>query len=83
MSNTIQVKGATRELLQRLESSAERNFRSLNQEALARLEFSFDVEDALMSKAHQQWIDEAMAGAFKPGSIDRLKRIAARAKAGA
>ncbi len=81
MSKTIQVKGATRELRQRLESSAERNFRSLNQEALARLEFSFDVEDALQSKVHQQWIDDAMAGTFRPGSIDRLKQIAARAKA--
>jgi len=49
MRKTIQVKGASEELRLRLESSAERNFRSLNQEALARLEFSFDFEDALMS----------------------------------
>jgi len=62
------------------EPSAERNYRSLNQEALARIEFSFQVEDALASKVHQKWIDEAMAGTFKPGSIDRLKRIAAKAK---
>jgi hypothetical protein len=80
MNKTIQVKGATRELRQRLESSAERNFRSLNQEALARLEFSFDVEDALASKVHQEWIDQAMAGTFRPGSINRLKQIAAKAK---
>jgi hypothetical protein len=80
MSKTIQVKGATKELRQRLESSAERNFRSIDQEALARLEFSFDIEDALASKLHQQWIDEAMAGTFKPGSIARLKQIAAKAK---
>jgi hypothetical protein len=52
MSKTIQVKGASEELRLRLESSAERNFRSLNQEALARLEFSFEVEDALLSKTH-------------------------------
>jgi hypothetical protein len=82
MNKTIQVKGATRELRQRLESSAERNYRSLNQEALARLEFSFDVEDALASKVHQQWIDQAMAGTFRPGSINRLKQIAAKAKSG-
>ena len=82
MSKTIQVKGASEELRLRLESSAERNFRSLNQEALARLEFSFDLEDALMSKIHQKWIDEALAGTLRPGSIERLRRIAAKAKAG-
>jgi len=50
MRKTIQVKGASEELRTRLASSAERNFRSLNQEALARLQFSFDLEDALVSK---------------------------------
>ena len=80
MIKTIQVKGASDELRSRLESSAERNFRSLNQEALARLEFSFDLEDALLSKTHQKWVDEAMARAFRPGSIERLRRIAAKAK---
>jgi hypothetical protein len=82
MSRTIQVKGASDELRSRLESSAERNFRSLNQEALARLEFSFDIEDSIHTKQHQKWIDEALAGSLKPGSITRLKQIAARAKAG-
>src|SRR5437762_13764734 len=81
MSKTIQVKGASEELRLRLESSAERNFRSLNQEALARIEFSFEIEDALSSKRHQKWIDGALAGTFRPGSIQLLKRIAAKAKA--
>jgi hypothetical protein len=80
MSNVIQVKGAADELKARLAASAERNFRSLNQEALARLEFSFDIEDALASRLHQKWIDEAMAGTFHPGSIERLKQLAAKAK---
>jgi hypothetical protein len=80
MSKTILVKGAPKELRERLETSAERNYRSLNQETLARLEFSFDVEGALASKVHQQWIDEAMAGTFRPGRIARLKQIAAKAK---
>jgi len=53
----------------------------LNQEALARLEFSFDIEDALLTQVHQRWIDEAMEGTLKPGSMERLKRIAAKAKA--
>jgi hypothetical protein len=81
MSKTIQVKGASEELRARLESSAQRNYRSLNQEALARLEFSFDLEDALLQRAHQKWIDEALAGTLRPGSIQRLKRIAAQARA--
>ena len=80
MSKTIQVKGASEELRARLENSAGRNFRSLNQEALARLEFSFDIEDALISKTHQKWIDEALAGTMRPGSIQRLKRLAAKAR---
>jgi len=83
MSKTIQVKGASEELRARLESSAERNFRSLNQEALARLEFSFDLEDALSSRLQQKWIDEGLAGTLRPGSIERLKEIAAQARAGA
>ena len=81
MNKTIQVKGATKELRSRLESSAERNFRSLNQEALARIAFSFELEDAIVSKMHQKWVDEALAGTFRPGSIARLKRIASKAKA--
>jgi hypothetical protein len=80
MSMTIQVKGASEELRSRLESSAQRNFRSLNQEALARLEFSFDIEDALSTRIHQGWIDEALAGTLRSGSLDRLRRIAAKAK---
>jgi hypothetical protein len=81
MNKVIRVKGAPQELRKRLETSAERNYRSVDQETLARLEFSFDVEDALASKVHQKWIDEALAGTLKPGSIARLRRIAANAKA--
>ncbi len=81
MSKTIQVKGVSDELRARLESSAKRNFRSLNQEALARLELSFDLEDALLTKVHQKWIDEALASTCRLGSIQRLKQIAARARA--
>jgi hypothetical protein len=82
MTKTIQVKGASEELRSRLQASAEHNFRSLNQEALARLEFSFDIEDALATQLHQKWIDEALGGSFKRSSIHRLKQIAAKAKAG-
>ena len=81
MKADLQVKGIPKELKARLTTSAERNFRSLNQEALARIEMSFDLEDALASKAQQKWIDEALAGNFRPGSLDRLRDLAAQAKA--
>ena len=81
MSKTIQVKGASDELRTRLENSAVRNFRSLNQEALARLQLTFDLEDTMRTQTHQAWIDEALAGKLRPGSIEGLKRIASRARA--
>lgn len=81
VSNMIQIKGAPQELRLRLQRSAERNFRSLNQEALARIAFSFELEDAIITKTHQRWVDEALAGELRPGSIARLKRIAAKARA--
>ena len=30
----------------------------------------------------QSWVDEAQAGSFKPGSVARLRQIAAKARAG-
>lgn len=80
MSSSIHVRGLRAELKARLKSSASRNFRSLNQEVLARLEASFALEDALRLTAHQAWIDQALAGGFHPGSVQRLRQIAARAK---
>jgi D-alanine-D-alanine ligase-like ATP-grasp enzyme len=50
VSNQIQVKGISDEVRERLQASADRNFRSLNQEALARIQFSFEIEDSLRSK---------------------------------
>ena len=81
MSAALQVKGIPKELKARLAASAGRNFRSLNQEALARIEMSFDIEDALASKTRQQWIDEALAGELRPGSLDRLRDLAVKARA--
>ena len=76
----IQVKGATEALRERLAASAEKNHRSINQEALERLERSFEIEYSLVSVRDQKWIDEAMAGEFRPGSVARLREIAARAR---
>lgn len=33
------------------------------------------------TKTHQTWVDEAMAGDFRPGSAARLRQIAAKARA--
>ena len=81
MSKPIQIKNPSPELYARVVESSERNFRSITQEAEARLEFSFDVEEALLSKAHQRWIDEAItSGSLRPGSAKRLREIAAKAR---
>jgi hypothetical protein len=78
---TIQIKGASEVLRLRLEAAATANFRSMNQEALARLERSFELEDALVTERDQQWIDEALAGKMRSGSIQRLRAIARKARA--
>ena len=77
---TIQIKGASTALRERLQESADRNFRDLNQEALARLERSFALEDAAMTARDQHWVNAAMAGRRKPGSVTRLREIAANAR---
>lgn len=35
------------------------------------------------TKKHQAWVDEAMAGDFRPGSAARLRQIAAKARTAA
>ena len=37
------------------------NFRSVTQEALARLERTFQIDAALNTKRDQRWVDEALA----------------------
>jgi len=69
MSYQLQVKGVTDEIKERLAASAERNFRSVNQEALARIQFSFEMEDSLRSKTLQKMIDEGLAGSSRPGRM--------------
>jgi hypothetical protein len=79
--NAIHIKQVPEELRARMETSAARNFRSLNQEALARIELSFRIEDAAQTKEHQRWIDEAMAGTFRPGTVSRIREICSAARA--
>ena len=84
MAKPIQIKNPPAELRARLEDACKRNSNSLNQEAQHRIELSFALEDALTTKVHQGWIDEAFQnGTNKPGGIKRLRDIAARARAAA
>jgi hypothetical protein len=76
----LQVKGMPAELRERLEASAERNFRSLNQEALARIQFSFDIEDRNRATHLNQLIDEGLKGDPRVGSTARLRNLAAQAR---
>jgi hypothetical protein len=62
-------------LYRRLQSAAEGEFRSLNQEILARLSRSFDAQDAKMSAVHARWVHEALnsgsATVLKKGELDK------------
>jgi hypothetical protein len=80
MTTMLQVKGIPRELRERLEASAARNFRSLNQEALARIQFSFDAEDRSQAAQLNLLIGEGLRGKPHPGSVGRLRDIAAKAR---
>ena len=80
MTNTLQVKGIPAELRERLEASAARNFRSLNQEALARIQFSFEVEDRSHAAKLNKLISEGLKGEARPGSAARLHEIAVKAR---
>ena len=63
------------ELYKRLEASAAEHFRDLDQEVLARLNRSFDAEDAKMSAVHARWVHEALTSGrstpLKPGELDQ------------
>jgi hypothetical protein len=79
-------------LRSKLESEAEKSFRSVDQEILFRLQRSFDADDAKMSAIHAKWIYEALnSGEATPlsnaeldAAFDRgLKRAKARKQAAA
>jgi hypothetical protein len=58
---SITIKDIPKELHGQLKREAEANFRSLNQEVLARVERTFEIDAALNTKRDQKWIDEALA----------------------
>ncbi len=58
---SITIKDIPKDLHGQLKREAEANFRSLNEEVLARLERTFEIDAALKTSRDQKWIDEALA----------------------
>jgi hypothetical protein len=82
--SSIMLKDISDDLRAQLEQEAAANFRTLDQEALARLQHSFDLE--LNTARDQQWIDEALAsGPATPltqAEMDKVRdRVLGRNKA--
>jgi hypothetical protein len=57
----ITIEEMPEDLHAQLAREAKANFRSIDQEVLARLQRSFELEDRLMAKRVDQLIDEAIA----------------------
>ena len=82
---SIVLKDIPDDLRAQLEQEAAANFRTLDQEALARLQRSFEIE--MNIARDQQWIDEALAsGPATPltrAEMDEVRdRVLGRKKAG-
>lgn len=58
---SITLKGIPDDLHAQLKQEASANFRRVDQEALARLQQSFEIEAALNTERDQRWVDEALA----------------------
>jgi len=58
---SIVLKDVPDDLRAQLEQEAAANFRTLDQEALARIEMSFQIQEAFSTRRVQGWIDEALA----------------------
>ena len=57
----ITLKDVPADLQAQLRNEAAANFRSVEQEALARLERTFEIDAALNTKRDQRWVNEALA----------------------
>ena len=58
---SLTLKDIPMELHGQLKNEAAANFRSLTQEAMSRLERTFQIDAVLTTKRDQKWIDEAIA----------------------
>jgi len=70
---SITIKDLPDDLHGQLKLEAEANFRSLNQEVLARVARTFEIDAALNTKRDQKWIDEALASG--PATPMRKKEL--------
>jgi hypothetical protein len=58
---SITLKDIPIELHPQLKNEAAANFRSITQEAMSRIERTFQIDAALTTKRDQEWIGEAIA----------------------
>ena len=73
---SVTIKDLPEDIHGQLKREAEANFRSLNQEVLARIQRSFEIDAAVNSKRVTQWIDEAIAsGPATPLLEDEMDAI--------
>ena len=81
---SITLKNLPEDLHGQLTLEAQANFRSLAQEALARLQRSFEIDAALRTKRDQGLIDEALAsGPEEPltrAKMDKIRNSVLRRK---
>ena len=76
---SVTLKDLPEDLHGQLRLEAEANFRSLAQEALARLQRSFDIDAVLQTKRDQRLIDEAIAsGPESPLTRAKMDEIRAQ-----
>jgi hypothetical protein len=73
------LKSIPEDLHAQLRAEAQANFRTLNEEALARLQQSLDLDDRVDRGRAQSWVDEALAsGPETPLVSQELAAIADR-----
>jgi hypothetical protein len=73
---SITIKDIPNHLHEQLKREAEANFRSLNQEVLARVERTFEIDAVLNASRDQRWIDEALAsGSTAPLTLKEMDAI--------
>jgi hypothetical protein len=82
---SITLKDIPPDLHGQLKQEADANFRSMNQEALARLQQSFEIDAALNTRRDQRWVDQALSsGPETPltrAELDKVRdRVLARNK---
>jgi hypothetical protein len=80
---SITLKDIPMELHAQLKNEVAANFRSITQEAMSRLERTFQIDAAMTIKRDQKWIDEAIAsGPASPLTKKQMDAIRDRVLSG-